>query len=54
MTRPLFVARLHGTQQEMGAQHGRLVAEDAARLYEFYKTMPERTLAGSLPLPCPA
>ena len=49
MTRPLFVARLQGTQAEMGAQHGRLVAEDAARLYGFYKTMPERTLAGTLP-----
>lgn len=48
MTRPLFVARLVGTQEEMGAQHGRLVAEDAARLYGFYKTMPERTLAGGM------
>jgi hypothetical protein len=51
MTRPLFVARLRGTQTEMGTQHGRLVADDAARLYEFYKTMPERTIAGGLPLP---
>ena len=48
-TRPLFLARLVGTQEEMGAQHGRLVAEDAVRLYDFYKTMPERTLAGDLP-----
>ena len=49
MNRPLFVARLRGTQAEMGAQHGRLVADDAARLYSFYKTMPERTLAGDMP-----
>ena len=49
MTRSLFVARLQGTQAEMGAQHGRLVAGDAARLYDFYKTMPERTLAGAMP-----
>jgi Acyl-coenzyme A:6-aminopenicillanic acid acyl-transferase len=49
MTRKLFVTRLAGTQEEMGAQHGRLVADDAARLYEFYRTMPERALAGGLP-----
>src|SRR5689334_6712271 len=47
-TKPLFLARLVGTQAEMGAQHGRLVAEDAVRLVEFYRTMPERTLAGDL------
>jgi len=46
--RPLFVARLAGTQEQMGAQHGRLAAGDAARLIEFYKTMPERMLAGDL------
>ena len=49
--RPLFVARLAGTQEEMGAQHGHLVAEDAVRLYGFYRTMPERTLAGDTALP---
>lgn len=50
MTEPrhLFLARLAGTQAEMGAQHGRLVARDAARLLAFYRTMPERTLAGDL------
>ena len=48
MTKPLLLARLSGTQAEMGAQHGRLVAEDAARLLAFYRTMPERTLAGDL------
>ena len=48
MTKPFLMARLAGTQAEMGAQHGRLVAEDAARLFEFYRTMPERTLAGDL------
>ncbi len=46
--RPLFLARLTGTQEEMGAQHGRLTAADAARLLTFYRTMPERTLAGGL------
>ncbi len=49
MTKPLFHARLTGTQAEMGAQHGRLVADDARRLLAFYRTMPERTLAGDLP-----
>lgn len=48
MTARLFLARLAGTQAEMGAQHGRLVAHDAARLFGFYRTMPERTLAGDL------
>ncbi|MBA3394320.1 MAG: hypothetical protein H0T89_16865 [Deltaproteobacteria bacterium] len=48
MTRPLFLARLIGTQAQMGAQHGALVAADAARLLEFYRTMPERTLAGDM------
>lgn len=51
MTRPLFLARLIGTQAQMGAQHGRLTAADAARLLDFYKTMPERTLAGDLGAP---
>jgi len=45
---PLFMARLAGTQAEMGAQHGALVADDAHRLVEFYRTMPERTLAGDM------
>ncbi len=44
----LFLARLAGTPTEMGAQHGKLVAGDARRLYEFYRTMPERTIAGGL------
>lgn len=48
MTKPLFMARLVGSQEAMGAQHGRLVAEDAAELVAFYRTMPERTLAGDL------
>lgn len=48
MTRPFLMVRLAGTQAEMGAQHGALVAGDAARLFEFYKSMPERTLAGDL------
>lgn len=44
----LFTAYLAGTQAEMGAQHGKLVADDAYRLLEFYRTMPERALAGDL------
>ncbi|HEY5926587.1 MAG TPA: hypothetical protein VIV11_33095, partial [Kofleriaceae bacterium] len=48
MTKPLFLARLAGTQAEMGAQHGRMVATDAVRLVEFYRTMPERALVGDL------
>lgn len=48
MTKPLFLARLSGTQEQMGAQHGRLVADDVKRLAAFYRTMPERTLAGGL------
>lgn len=51
MTKPLFFARLTGTQAEMGAQHGRLVAGDAQRLLAFYRTMPERMLAGDLSFP---
>ena len=46
--KPLFLARLAGTQAEMGAQHGRLVANDAVRLLEFYRTMPERALVGDM------
>jgi hypothetical protein len=44
--RPLFVARLVGTQEQMGTQHGRLAAADAQKLFRFYQTMPERMLAG--------
>ncbi len=47
-TKPLFLARLAGTQAEMGAQHGRLAAADALRLVDFYRTMPERALAGGM------
>jgi hypothetical protein len=48
MTKPLFVARLAGTQTEMGAQHGALVGAEAQRLVAFYETMPERALAGDM------
>lgn len=48
MTEPLFVARLAGTQAEMGAQHGALCADDAAALFAFYRTMPERALVGDV------
>lgn len=47
--KPLFMARLQGTQEEMGAQHGRLVGADARELVEFYRTMPERSLVGAVP-----
>ncbi|HEY5934222.1 MAG TPA: carcinine hydrolase/isopenicillin-N N-acyltransferase family protein, partial [Kofleriaceae bacterium] len=46
MQKSLLLARLTGTQAQMGAQHGRLAAGDAARLLAFYRTMPERSLAG--------
>jgi hypothetical protein len=46
--KPLWMARLVGTQAEMGAQHGRLAAREAASLLQFYKTMPERTLTGDM------
>ncbi|HEX5062494.1 MAG TPA: carcinine hydrolase/isopenicillin-N N-acyltransferase family protein [Kofleriaceae bacterium] len=48
MTKPFFMARLAGTQAEMGTQHGHLVADDAVRLVEFYRTMPERALVGDM------
>ena len=44
----LTMIRLTGTQAQMGAQHGRLVAGDAARLLAFYRSLPERALAGDL------
>ena len=44
----LSMSRLAGTQEQMGAQHGRLAADDAARLFEFYRTMPERALVGGM------
>lgn len=46
--KPFLMARLAGTQTEMGAQHGALVAAEAVKLIEFYNTMPERTLAGDM------
>jgi hypothetical protein len=48
MRKPLFMARLAGTQEAMGAQHGRMVAADARELVEFYRTMPERALVGGV------
>lgn len=49
--RPLFLVRLAGSQADMGAQHGRLAAADARRLFAFYQTMPERMLAGGMGAP---
>jgi hypothetical protein len=45
---PLYLSRLVGTQEAMGAQHGALTAPYARRLFEFYTRMPERVLAGGL------
>lgn len=42
----IFTARLSGTQEQIGAQHGALVAAEARALLGFYRTMPERALAG--------
>lgn len=42
----LYLSRLAGTQEQMGTQHGGFAAEDARRLFAFYRTMPERALAG--------
>ena len=46
---PLRVLRLSGSQAEMGAQHGRLVAEvgDAPSLSSFYADLPARLILGS-------
>lgn len=44
--KPFWMARLAGTQEEMGAQHGRLAADDAVRLFDFYRSLPVRALAG--------
>lgn len=46
--KPLWLARLSGSQEDMGAQHGRLAADDAARLLAFYRALPERALGGDL------
>lgn len=46
--RPLLAARFAGTQVQIGAAHGRAVAADAAALFAFYRTLPERALAGDL------
>jgi len=48
MPDPLYLARLVGSQEAMGAQHGGLTASHARRLFEFYAAMPERVLAGGL------
>ncbi|MDX2086857.1 MAG: C45 family autoproteolytic acyltransferase/hydrolase [Kofleriaceae bacterium] len=45
---PLYLTRLVGSQESMGAQHGALTAPYARRLFEFYARMPERALAGGL------
>ncbi|HEY4242514.1 MAG TPA: C45 family peptidase [Kofleriaceae bacterium] len=42
----LTLARLSGTQAEMGAQHGALAAPHAARLFDWYRRLAARMLAG--------
>ncbi len=51
--RPLFVARVAGSQEEMGRQHGALLAAagGADRTIEHYRDMPVRALVGGLPAP---
>ena len=46
MTTALHRPARPAPRKQMGAQHGALVAADARALLEFYRTMPERTLAG--------
>jgi hypothetical protein len=43
---PLLVLHLHGTQEEMGAQHGRLLREHGGGggAFEAYRTLPERLM----------
>jgi hypothetical protein len=46
--RPLWIARLAGTQEEMGHQHGALVAKaGGGDALDHYRDMPERLLAGA-------
>ena len=42
----LYLTRLAGTQEQMGAQHGGFASAAARQLFAFYRTMPERALAG--------
>ena len=46
--KPLLLLRLAGTQETMGAQHGQLVADDAVRLFDFYRSLPERALGAGM------
>ena len=49
--RRLLVMRLRGTQEEMGAQHGRLVREHGGyqASVDYYRELPERLLFGTSP-----
>lgn len=49
--RPLWIARLAGSQEEMGRQHGALLraAGGADRTIEHYRDMPVRALVGGVP-----
>ncbi len=49
---PLFVAQLHGTQREMGAQHGAMTraAGEWQAVMGYYPRMPEILLGGNAPL----
>jgi len=48
MTPNLHLTRLTGTQEQMGAQHGAFAPVAARKLFAFYRTMPERALAGDV------
>ena len=49
--RPLWIARVAGSQREMGHHHGALLAQagGAEATFDHYRTMPSRLLAGDLP-----
>jgi len=50
-TRPLWIARLAGTQEEMGRQHGELLRAHGGHeaAFDHYPDMPQRMLFGTAP-----
>ncbi len=50
-TRPLWIVRVTGSQEDMGRQHGALLAEagGADAVIQHYQDMPARLVAGDLP-----
>ncbi|HUQ05883.1 MAG TPA: C45 family autoproteolytic acyltransferase/hydrolase [Kofleriaceae bacterium] len=49
--KPLWIARLSGTQEEMGRQHGQLLAAagGADAVLDHYRDMPSRLVVGDMP-----